>query len=262
MKKYIWFLVLSLISFLKVSGQYAFFPNSGKVTYERKFHIENFLKRNYLNKTDLNTWDKMFVDNVVKNGPTEVITKHILKFNDQETLYEEVKENYPSNYNQALQYLPWHNGSKTYVNYKTQMFSKLLPFGAEELLLEDSVPSVKWKYTDEYRNIAGYDCRRANGIIQDSIYVVAFFTNEIDIPAGPELIHGLPGLILGISVPSHNINMFATKVELTNEPVSKSLTKDKKLKGESKIEISEKLKTIYTWMDTENLNKMKTKVFF
>lgn len=248
---------------LNANAQYAFIPTSGTVHYERKFHILNYLKRNYLNKPDLNTWTKMWMDNVVKNGPVELITKHTLKFYDQESVFETVKETYPSTYRDAMGYLPIFSESKTYSNFSTNQFHKLLPFGDDEILLVDTIPSVKWKYTDEYRNIAGYDCRRANGLIQDSIYVVAFFTNQIEIPGGPELIQGLPGLILGVSIPKMNINMFASKVELSNEPVSAVLTKKKKVLPESKKEVIAKLKgTVYDYLNEEELKKILSRVLF
>ncbi|KKX50691.1 hypothetical protein L950_0209185 [Sphingobacterium sp. IITKGP-BTPF85] len=50
MKKYIVVLFL-LVGFMRhASAQYAFFPSSGTVTFERKFHLHNYLKRNFLNK--------------------------------------------------------------------------------------------------------------------------------------------------------------------------------------------------------------------
>jgi len=255
-----WLLGMSITA---IHAQNAFFPSSGTVTFERKFHVQNYLKRNYLSKPDLNTWEKLNVDNAVKNGPVEVITQHTLKFYDTETLFETVEEDYPTNYRNVSQYNPALADSKTYINFKNRDFIKLLPFGDEQLLLKDSLPAVKWKYTDEYRNIAGYDCRRANGIIQDSIYVVAFFAGQIPIPGGPELIHGLPGLILGISVPSMNLNMFATKIELTNTPVSNVLTKKKKVVAESKAEIIKKLKdTVYDWLDDKDFKKRLQSIFF
>ncbi|VTR35119.1 GLPGLI family protein [Sphingobacterium thalpophilum] len=244
-------------------AQHAYFPSSGTVTYERKFHVQNFLKRNYLNKPDLDTWDKLTVDNAVKNGPVEVVTHHTLKFYDSETLFETVQEDYPASYRNVTRYNAILPDAKTYINFKNQEYLKLLPFGDEQLLLKDSLPAVKWKYTDEYRHIAGYDCRRVNGIIQDSIYAVAFFAGQIPIPGGPELVHGLPGLILGISIPSMNVNMFATKVEISNAPVSNVLTKKKKVVPESKAEITKKLKeTVYDWLDESEFRKRLQSVFF
>lgn len=262
MKRFIY--IVFLLAFCNtVMAQYAYFPTSGTVTYERKFHLQNFLKRTMGSKVDIDFWDKATLDYLVKNGPQELITHHTLKFNDMETLFETVKEDYPSNYRNALWYIPIKGETKTYVNYRKGTFQKLLPFGDDELLLHDSIPKAKWKYTDEYRSIAGYDCRRANGLIQDSIYVVAFFTNQLEVPGGPELIQGLPGTILGVSIPSKNINMFATKVELNNDIISPTLTKKKKVVPESLEVIMNKLKTsVYDYLDEKGLKKEESKIIF
>lgn len=82
-----------------------------------------------------------------------------------------------------------------------------------KFLIRDSLRQIKWKITDETRNIAGFICRRANAIIMDSIYVVAFYTDEILTNGGPESFTGLPGMILGVSLPHQHISWFATKVE-------------------------------------------------
>lgn len=86
----------------------------------------------------------------------------------------------------------------------------------DKLKISSPLQKVEWKYTDEIRNIAGYDCRRANAIIRDSIYVVAFYAEEIPVPTGPESFHGLPGMILGLAIPSEHITWFATKVTEKN----------------------------------------------
>ena len=84
-----------------------------------------------------------------------------------------------------------------------------------KFLIQDSLRQIKWKITDETRVIAGFTCRRANAIIMDSIYVVAFYTDEILTGGGPESFTGLPGMILGVSLPHQHITWFATKVEAT-----------------------------------------------
>ena len=262
MKRFIY--IIFLLAFCNIGfAQYAYFPTSGTITYERKFHLQNFLKRTMGSKIDIDVWDKSTLEYLTKNGPQELITHHTLKFYDMETLFETVKEDYPSNYRNAMWYIPIKAETKTYVNYRKSTFQRLLPFGHDELLLQDSIPTVKWKYTDEYRNIAGYDCRRANGLIQDSIYVVAFFTNQLEVPGGPELIQGLPGTILGVSIPSKNINMFATKVELNNDVISSTLTKKKKVVPESLEAIMKKLKSsVYDWADEKELKRHESDIIF
>ncbi|HEY4205211.1 MAG TPA: GLPGLI family protein [Puia sp.] len=83
----------------------------------------------------------------------------------------------------------------------------------ETFLVTDSLRKIRWKLTDETRVIAGFNCRRANAIIMDSLYVVAFYTDEILTTGGPESFSGLPGMILGIAMPHQHVTWFATKVE-------------------------------------------------
>ena len=86
----------------------------------------------------------------------------------------------------------------------------------QTFLLKDSVRKIKWKITDEVRDIAGYSCRRANGLMMDSIYVVAFFAPQIPIQGAPESFSGLPGMILEVALPHENLIWRATKVTETS----------------------------------------------
>lgn len=86
-------------------------------------------------------------------------------------------------------------------------------FGEERFLVAERADEIKWKYTDERMDIMGYECRRANGLLLDSIYVVAFYCPEIEVIGGPSVIYGLPGMILGVSIPQEHVNIFATNVE-------------------------------------------------
>lgn len=80
----------------------------------------------------------------------------------------------------------------------------------------DSMLSIEWKLSNESRTIAGYNCRKAVGKIMDSVYVFAFYTEEIMIPGGPCSINGLPGMILGMTIPRMYASWIATKVSIDN----------------------------------------------
>ncbi len=86
----------------------------------------------------------------------------------------------------------------------------------ETFLIEDSLLKIKWKLTPDTRTIAGYECRKAVGILSDTITLFTFYTDELMITGGPEGIHGLPGMILGIGIPRLHTTWFATKVEINN----------------------------------------------
>lgn len=79
----------------------------------------------------------------------------------------------------------------------------------------DSLRNIKWRYTNESRLIAGFNCRKAVGVIYDSVYVFAFYTDEITVTGGPCSITGLPGMIMGITIPRLYTSWIATKLTLS-----------------------------------------------
>ena len=82
--------------------------------------------------------------------------------------------------------------------------------------LQDSIRKIDWKITADNRTIAGIECRKATAIIMDTVFVVAFYAEQIVTPVGPESFAGLPGMILGLAVPRLNTTWFATKLEVTD----------------------------------------------
>ncbi|WEK33695.1 MAG: GLPGLI family protein [Candidatus Pseudobacter hemicellulosilyticus] len=84
----------------------------------------------------------------------------------------------------------------------------------ESMVIQDTLANIRWKIGNEIRTIAGFQCRKAVGKIQDSIYVVAFYCPEIIPQSGPELFTGLPGMILGLAIPRMYTTWFATKIQV------------------------------------------------
>ena len=86
--------------------------------------------------------------------------------------------------------------------------------------IEDNILNLKWTLTSENRNIAGFNCKKAVSKIFDSVYVFAFYTDEIMISGGPCSINGLPGMIMGVTIPRLFTSWIATKVSLNNVAVA------------------------------------------
>ncbi len=95
--------------------------------------------------------------------------------------------------------------------------------------LRDSIQNMHWKISNESRVIAGFNCRKAVGKILDSVYVFAFYTDEITISGGPNSINGLPGMILGVTIPRLYVSMLATKLSVNGvkEDIIKPTTSKK-----------------------------------
>lgn len=118
-----------------------------------------------------------------------------------------------------------------FTDYKKGISISQKPVFEETFLIEDSLLKIKWKLTNDTRTIAGYDCRKAIGILNDSIAVFAFYTDELLVTGGPEGIQGLPGMILGMGIPRLHATWFATKVEVNDINLNKvtPATKGKKV---------------------------------
>lgn len=123
------------------------------------------------------------------------------------------------------------NENVVYTDYTSQKTIAQKPIYEEVFLVEDSLANIEWKITGDTRVIAGFECMKAVGIIHDSIAVFAFYSDELLIPGGPEGIHGLPGMILGMGVPKLHTTWFATKVEVNGVNLNsvKPATKGKKV---------------------------------
>lgn len=117
-------------------------------------------------------------------------------------------------------------------------------FGEESFLIAENTPKIKWKHTDERMEIAGYECRRANGLFMDSVYIVAFYCPEIDVSGGPAVISGLPGMILGVSIPQEHINIFATKVDPNYDIGRADISLGKKSKRKNFTQFEEYLRSV------------------
>lgn len=130
-----------------------------------------------------------------------------------------------------------------YNDYKNATTITQKPVFEETFLVQDSMLKIKWKLTADTRTIAGFDCRKAVGLIDDSIAVFAFYTDEILITGGPEGANGLPGMILGLGMPRIHTTWFATKVEINGVDMSKvkPATKGKKVNRQVMIQSLDKV---------------------
>jgi GLPGLI family protein len=145
---------------------------------------------------------------------------------------------------------------------KTKSIQKQI--ASTNFLIVDSIANIEWKITNENREIAGYNCRKAVGKIMDDVYVFAFYTNDITISGGPCSVNGLPGMILGLTIPRLYTSMIATKVNLNSKntteikPISAKKTYSA---AELKNILTEKTKDWFTYGDDKEENKRQKNMF-
>ena len=186
------------------------FISQGKIEYERSINVYA-----QISKDDEGEWTEL-----QKKASTHFKTAYFdLLFDRNKSLYRPGRESNDKDNNFFMMQPP----AQTNIIYSDLDNAKGISqknIFEELFLVQDSLRKIKWKITSETRNIAGFSCRRANAIIMDSIYVVAFYTDEILTSGGPESFSGLPGMILGISMPHEHVSWFATKVEAVSVPES------------------------------------------
>lgn len=86
-------------------------------------------------------------------------------------------------------------------------------FMSRNFLIESSTDTVKWKLTENKKNILDYSCLEAELIGSDK-KTIAWFAPSLPVSTGPEGYVGLPGLILSLDINSGETSVIAKKVEL------------------------------------------------
>jgi len=172
------------------------------------------------------TWAEMIRDKIPK-----------LSTSFYQLTFDADKSIYQFNRNDEKTKAPWGNeGAEEnvwYNDYSQENFVQQKVVFGDTYILTDSLLHIDWKVTNETREIAGFNCRKATGKLFDSVYVFAFYTDEITVSGGPMSMHGLPGMIMGITIPRMFSSWVATKLEINGVNYTKIIapTKGKKKKA-------------------------------
>lgn len=211
MKTYKIIVTALLLSFVNLaSAQNKHFPTQGTIEFEKRVNMYALIKA-MIKKYPTQTWYTQIFEQYQKTNPQFKSLKSTLTFGKGQTLFTPIEapaqqNNFFGDYPGVEQYNTIHTNTDAMTSTsQKKVFEELY-------LVKDSTRKINWKITDEVRNIAGYDCRRANALIMDSVYVVAFYTDLIPVSGGPESFTGLPGMILGVALPYEHITWFATKI--------------------------------------------------
>lgn len=256
MEKYIGFFILFISSLQITNAQDAGMITAGKIVYERRTQsqktIQEFVNLHPYMKDKSTEIMQMYNG---KYKPFQV-TEYVMDFNATKSYYAPA-EKQPDTHQEFDQMfnMPGQDNS-VYTNYADNKRLSTKSIFTTTLNISDSIEPIKWRVMDETRDIAGFECRRANGLIHDSVYVVAFYSPQIVPSMGPESFHGLPGMILGLSLPYLHSTWFATKVTplATTEQVSDSKM-NKKTKTVSEKEFQSTIKQLGNNMGGEEAGK-------
>ena len=82
----------------------------------------------------------------------------------------------------------------------------------KKYVIKDSVRSLAWKLSPDTSTVLGHFCKKATTVMRGGKKVVAWYSEDILLAAGPERFDGLPGAILRLDVDSGTVVFVATKI--------------------------------------------------
>jgi GLPGLI family protein len=227
------FLFLLLAGSFRAAGQTRFFP-AVKIEFEKTVYAMQLYKEVFPE------WYEMVKDRI----PDKVVTYHEFTGDTSRSIYKPGRE-------VQLDPSRWYNSvadkNTIFTDFRTGRVTSQKPVYEETFLVEDSLLKIKWKLTGDTRMIAGYECRKAVGVIDDSIGIFAFYTDELLVQGGPESIRGLPGMILGLGIPRLHATWFATKVEVSGVNMNTATPPSKGKKTSRRDMVQSLEKVLKSW---------------
>lgn len=196
--------LIALLSIQTVTAQ----QKEGLVTYERTMQIQFRMQDNdhmeqMLPKTRTDKFELSF-------GNNQSLWKHV----DEEVVPDEASSGGMriSMIGPGMDDITWCNFDAAHKTEQRTMFDK-------KFIVADSIKKLNWKITGVTKTILGHVCQQAiaqrfgkrtmmninNGVMErketnDTTNIVAWFTTDIPVSAGPEVQGQLPGLILALDM--------------------------------------------------------------
>jgi len=231
MNRHILTAILIFSLFVSAKGQYTM---AGKIEYERKMNVHAQLE-----EMDESEW----VNKIKSQVPKFNSTYFDLLFDTARSIYKPGRE---VEGNPILKMFGAGTATQNvvYTDFGAGKVTANKTVYEQKFLVQDSVRKIDWHLKDELRTIANFKCRKAVGVICDSVYVVAFYTEDIVVSGGPEMFGGLPGMIMELAIPRLHTTWVADKVEL-NPPVETDFTIPEKGKKVNEQELYETVKSSF-----------------
>lgn len=203
----------------------------GRIEFERKTNLHRTIDQMDKERKE---WIEKFRSKIPKHK-VEYFDMH---FNNQKSIYKPGRE-------VDQQFNMWFSRSPAaenvvYTDFTTHQVVAQKQVYEEKFLVKDTMRKIEWKIEDEVRTIANYKCRKAIGKMYDSVYIVAFYTDDIPASGGPEMFGGLPGMVLEVAIPRLHTVWIATKVDYGNPDLSEMIP-PKKGKEVTQKEMYDKL---------------------
>jgi GLPGLI family protein len=183
--------------------------NNGLVRFERKVNLHK----------QMEGWSETWSEAMKKNTPKYSVSAYDLQFTTMASSFKKSEDQPPVDPRLRNSWMRDENDANiTYKNIQTHQIIAQKQVFEKIFLIKDSLQPIQWKITNEFKKIADKNCRKATTILMDSLYIIAYYTDDIVCSSGPEGLHGLPGMILGVVIPRLNTSYFATLVTPYTDP--------------------------------------------
>jgi len=203
MKKIIAQVIIWILIAMPVCAQYTV---QGKIEFERKSNLHRQLD------DMMDDDNRIWLEKFKAQAPKFSSSYFDYYFNQNSSLYKPGRET--ENPLKGFWGSAPAASNIVYTDFKNQRVNAAKKVFEENFLVQDSIRKLQWKILDEVRIIANYKCRKAVSKICDSVYIVAFYTEDIMVSGGPESFGGLPGMILELAIPRLYTTWIATNVEI------------------------------------------------
>lgn len=185
-----------LFSFLTVFAQ----NTEGVITFEEKMNLHRRIQNEEM---------KARVPEFRSNN-MELI------FRGDECIYKAIEEEEDEETNTGNVRMVFRRPNvEIYRNYATSKRVEQRDMMDKKYLIETDIKQTAWKLGTETKKILGYECTQAT--LNDTARkqeLVAWFTMDLPLTAGPQNFGSLPGMILELDINKGEILMFAKKIDL------------------------------------------------
>jgi GLPGLI family protein len=202
MKKYI----LAIL----VCASWAFISNEvseGVITYTTKINMHKRIPAEQ--------------EEMKKMIPEFNTSQHMLVFNEMSSLYKAVPVDENPFDDQAgagggRLVMRMVNQNETYFDRGEDMMVLLREFMGKKYLTKNDSKRLPWKLGTDTKEIHGYLCKNAFFTDENEREVLAWYTEDLRIPIGPDRFHGLPGLIMEVNINQDEMVISVEKLDFRN----------------------------------------------
>jgi GLPGLI family protein len=204
---------------------------SGTIVYERKADMR-----------------KKATDNKLPPGlPPLLSSRHQLLFTDSTAIYlsaeeeEERPDPFDNSPNRPVIRRVGMN-DVCFKNFNTQLAVQQKELLNKVYLIQDTLQQPPWKIETDTLSVLGHACKKAVMQGRNNQTIVAWFTEDIPVPAGPEMFGGLPGMILHVNI--NNGEMIITALSISNKTDVKRIQPPRKGEQVSQQVYEQKMKEL------------------